>query len=122
MDENLVSLSFRRLEHEIQTADIRRAMAQDRAYLAETRRDRARRYCEALQTRGILARDTHEHTIRIAPPLVVTSDQVDGALESHLIAGFLVISRRHAASNQHANGKTNAVRSYLRGLAKAQRL
>jgi ornithine--oxo-acid transaminase len=34
-----------------------------------------------LQTRGILAKDTHEHTIRIAPPLVVTSDQVDWALE-----------------------------------------
>jgi ornithine--oxo-acid transaminase len=41
----------------------------------------ARRYCEALQGRGILAKDTHEHTIRIAPPLVVTSDQVDWALE-----------------------------------------
>lgn len=42
---------------------------------------RARRYCEALQSKGILAKDTHEHTIRIAPPLVVTSDQVDWALE-----------------------------------------
>jgi ornithine--oxo-acid transaminase len=41
----------------------------------------ARRYCEALQGRGILAKDTHEHTIRIAPPLVITSDQVDWALE-----------------------------------------
>ncbi|MDH2354176.1 ornithine--oxo-acid transaminase [Bradyrhizobium sp. SSUT18] len=42
---------------------------------------RARRYCEALQGKGILAKDTHEHTIRIAPPLVITSDQVDWALE-----------------------------------------
>ncbi|MET4117264.1 ornithine--oxo-acid transaminase [Bradyrhizobium sp. JR1.5] len=42
---------------------------------------RARRYCEALQGKGILAKDTHEHTIRIAPPLVITSAQVDGALE-----------------------------------------
>ncbi|WFU70399.1 ornithine--oxo-acid transaminase [Bradyrhizobium sp. CB2312] len=42
---------------------------------------RARRYCEALQGKGILAKDTHEHTIRIAPPLVVTSDEVDWALE-----------------------------------------
>lgn len=42
---------------------------------------RARRYCEALQGTGILAKDTHEHTIRIAPPLVITSDQVDWALE-----------------------------------------
>lgn len=43
---------------------------------------RARRYCEALQAKGILAKDTHEHTIRIAPPLVITSDQVDWALEA----------------------------------------
>ncbi|MGL3111035.1 ornithine--oxo-acid transaminase [Bradyrhizobium sp. BR 1432] len=42
---------------------------------------RARRYCEALQAKGILAKDTHEQTIRIAPPLVITSDQVDWALE-----------------------------------------
>ena len=41
----------------------------------------ARRYCEDLQRRGILAKDTHEHTIRIAPPLVITNDQVDWALE-----------------------------------------
>ena len=41
----------------------------------------ARRYCEALQGTGILAKDTHEHTIRIAPPLVITDDQVDWALE-----------------------------------------
>jgi ornithine--oxo-acid transaminase len=41
----------------------------------------ARRYCEALQGRGILAKDTHDNTIRIAPPLVITTDQVDWALE-----------------------------------------
>ncbi len=41
----------------------------------------ARRYCEALQSRGIVAKDTHGQTIRIAPPLVITSDQVDWALE-----------------------------------------
>jgi len=41
----------------------------------------ARRYCEALQAQGILAKDTHGHTIRIAPPLVISSDQVDWALE-----------------------------------------
>jgi ornithine--oxo-acid transaminase len=41
----------------------------------------ARRYCEALQGNGILAKDTHGHTIRIAPPLVITSDEVDWALE-----------------------------------------
>jgi ornithine--oxo-acid transaminase len=41
----------------------------------------ARRYCEALQARGVLAKDTHGHSIRIAPPLVITRDEVDWALE-----------------------------------------
>ncbi|GHD61841.1 ornithine aminotransferase [Thalassobaculum fulvum] len=41
----------------------------------------ARRYCEALRRRGLLAKDTHDHTIRLAPPLVVTREQVDWALE-----------------------------------------
>jgi ornithine--oxo-acid transaminase len=41
----------------------------------------ARRYCEALRERGILAKDTHGDTIRIAPPLVITEDQVDWAVE-----------------------------------------
>ena len=41
----------------------------------------ARRYCELLREKGILAKDTHDHTIRIAPPLVITPDQVDWALE-----------------------------------------
>ncbi|MGR0186590.1 ornithine--oxo-acid transaminase [Azospirillum aestuarii] len=41
----------------------------------------ARRYCEALRARGVLAKDTHDHTIRIAPPLIITREQVDWALE-----------------------------------------
>jgi len=41
----------------------------------------ARRYCEKLRERGILAKDTHGHTIRLSPPLVVTRDQIDFALE-----------------------------------------
>jgi ornithine--oxo-acid transaminase len=41
----------------------------------------ARRYCESLRERGILAKDTHGDTIRIAPPLVITEDQVDWAVE-----------------------------------------
>jgi ornithine--oxo-acid transaminase len=35
----------------------------------------------ALRSSGILAKDTHKHTIRVAPPLVITSDQVDWALD-----------------------------------------
>ena len=41
----------------------------------------ARRYCQALKQRGILCKDTHEHSIRIAPPLVITREQVDWTLE-----------------------------------------
>ena len=42
----------------------------------------ARRYCEGLRERGLLAKDTHDNTIRIAPPLVITRDQVDWACEA----------------------------------------
>ncbi|MGH6966650.1 MAG: aminotransferase class III-fold pyridoxal phosphate-dependent enzyme, partial [Phenylobacterium sp.] len=35
----------------------------------------ARRVCEALQARGLLAKETHDHTIRIAPPLILSDDQ-----------------------------------------------
>ena len=41
----------------------------------------ARRWCEALKDQGILCKETHTHTIRFAPPLVITADQVDWALE-----------------------------------------
>ncbi|MDK2972272.1 MAG: ornithine--oxo-acid transaminase [Candidatus Sumerlaeota bacterium] len=41
----------------------------------------ARRFCEALMKRGILCKETHEHIIRFAPPLVITKDEVDWALE-----------------------------------------
>ncbi|MBY5622419.1 ornithine--oxo-acid transaminase [Rhizobium leguminosarum] len=40
----------------------------------------ARHYCHALKERGLLAKDTHDHTIRLAPPLVITKEQVDWAL------------------------------------------
>ena len=41
----------------------------------------ARRYCERLQLSGVLAKDTHGHTIRLAPPLVITRDQIDWAMD-----------------------------------------
>jgi len=40
----------------------------------------ARRFCEALQARGILAKETHEHVIRLAPPLNITKAEIDQAL------------------------------------------
>jgi len=41
----------------------------------------ARRYCEALRFKGLLAKDTHEDTIRIAPPLVIKPAEVDWAAD-----------------------------------------
>jgi ornithine--oxo-acid transaminase len=41
----------------------------------------ARRFCEALQDRGILAKETHQHVIRFAPPLVIDKATIDWALE-----------------------------------------
>jgi ornithine--oxo-acid transaminase len=41
----------------------------------------ARKYCLALKDRGILCKDTHEHTIRLAPPLVITREELDWALD-----------------------------------------
>jgi len=36
-----------------------------------------RQVCEALLERGVLAKDTHGATIRLAPPLVITEDEID---------------------------------------------
>lgn len=41
----------------------------------------ARRVCENLQRRGLLCKETHDHTIRIAPPLILTDDQADWIAE-----------------------------------------
>lgn len=40
----------------------------------------ARRFCEALQQGGILAKETHEHVIRFAPPLIISKETIDWAL------------------------------------------
>lgn len=40
----------------------------------------ARRFCEALQERGILCKETHETVIRFAPPLVIDKATLDWAL------------------------------------------
>jgi ornithine--oxo-acid transaminase len=42
----------------------------------------ARRFTEALQKHGILAKETHEHVIRFAPPLVIDKATIDWALPS----------------------------------------
>ena len=41
----------------------------------------ARGVCEKLQARGVLAKETHDHTIRITPPLILSADQADWIVE-----------------------------------------
>jgi ornithine--oxo-acid transaminase len=41
----------------------------------------ARQYCEKLKEKGLLCKETHDHIIRFAPPLVITREEIDWALE-----------------------------------------
>ena len=41
----------------------------------------ARPYCEALKEQGLLCKETHDHVIRIAPPLVIKREEIDWAFE-----------------------------------------
>lgn len=40
----------------------------------------ARKYCELLKNEGILAKETHETTIRFAPPLIIDKQTIDWAI------------------------------------------
>lgn len=42
---------------------------------------KARPYCEMLKEEGILCKETHETIIRFAPPLVITKEEIDWAIE-----------------------------------------
>lgn len=40
-----------------------------------------RKYCEALKNRGVLCKETHDTVIRITPPLTITQQDLEWALE-----------------------------------------
>jgi ornithine--oxo-acid transaminase len=42
---------------------------------------KARPYCEKLKDLGLLCKETHENTIRFAPPLIITKEELDWAFE-----------------------------------------
>ncbi len=42
----------------------------------------ARSICYKLLSRGVIAKDTHEKTIRLAPPLVITEAELDQAIDA----------------------------------------
>lgn len=41
----------------------------------------ARPFCEALKEKGLLCKETHDTVIRFAPPLVITKEELDWAIE-----------------------------------------
>lgn len=44
-------------------------------------KEAARPYCEQLMEEGLLCKETHENVIRFAPPLIITKEELDWALE-----------------------------------------
>jgi ornithine--oxo-acid transaminase len=46
-----------------------------------------RQACERLAARGVLAKDTHGSTLRLAPPMVATADDLHHAVDA--LAGVL---------------------------------
>lgn len=43
--------------------------------------EEARKYCEQLKEEGLLCKETHDTVIRFAPPLVITKEELDWAIE-----------------------------------------
>ena len=41
----------------------------------------ARRFCEALMAKGLLCKETHQHVIRFAPPLIIQKENIEWAIE-----------------------------------------
>ncbi|MCM3389603.1 ornithine--oxo-acid transaminase [Ureibacillus chungkukjangi] len=41
----------------------------------------ARSFCEQLKELGLLCKETHDYVIRFAPPLIITKEEIDWALE-----------------------------------------
>jgi ornithine--oxo-acid transaminase len=68
----------------IQSGLVREVRGRGLMLAVELREDAggARQYCERLRDRGLLAKDTHDHTIRIAPPLPITRSDVDWACDT----------------------------------------
>ncbi|BCJ87013.1 hypothetical protein skT53_19980 [Effusibacillus dendaii] len=50
----------------------------------------ARPYCERLMEKGLLCKETHQYTIRFAPPLTIQKEELDWALERirQILGGF----------------------------------
>jgi ornithine--oxo-acid transaminase len=89
IEENLVQKSlelgdyFRNKLREIKTNHIKEIRGKGLFIGVELKPEAggARKYCEALKNLGVLCKETHENVIRFAPPLVITKEEIDWAVE-----------------------------------------
>ena len=89
LDENLIDRSA-----ELGAYFLQRLRSMDSPYVKEIRglglwagielhakAGGARRFCHALIQEGLLCKETHENTLRLAPPLVISREQLDWAVD-----------------------------------------
>lgn len=60
---------------------------------------RAREVCEKLMAKGVLSKETHEIVVRFAPPLVITKEQIDWAVQqvADVLAAIEISLETHVA-------------------------
>ncbi len=88
VDENLVGnaanmgIYFKEQLEEIPSPYVKEIRGKGLLIGIELKKDAggARRFCEKLQSLGILVKETRQHTIRIAPPLVIEKEIIDWAI------------------------------------------
>jgi ornithine--oxo-acid transaminase len=85
-DENLVSRSlelgtyFKEKLSEISHPDIKEVRGRG-LFIGVELTEAARSYCEKLKQEGLLCKETHETVIRFAPPLIISKEELDWAIE-----------------------------------------
>ncbi|GAA4726903.1 ornithine--oxo-acid transaminase [Brevibacillus fulvus] len=85
-EENLVERSarlgayFMEKLKEIDNPDIRELRGKG-LFIGVELNSKARPYCEKLKGLGLLCKETHENTIRFAPPLIISQEELDWAIE-----------------------------------------
>lgn len=88
-EENLVEKAwtlgkyFREGLEKIQSALVKEIRGKGLLIGVEIKKEhgKARTYCERLMELGLLCKETHDYTIRFAPPLTITKAEIDWALE-----------------------------------------
>ncbi len=73
--------ALERLRAEVKSPNLRELRGRGLMLAVEYSGPVAKDVCKALLQEGLLAKDTHKTTIRFAPPLVITDEQLDEALD-----------------------------------------